>query len=116
MTEVVELVLCVYYDVTLQRSATRGGSDAQCVEFKDVLRAVYRLSTPEELHVGRDDLLCHLAVDSLVYIGGVTLVSVSYGRERLSLYRLEHGEERVLLLCLCQCLLVSLLAVCGLFG
>ncbi len=116
MSEVVELVLGVYYHVTLQRCAARGGSDAQCVQFKDVLGAVHWLCAPKELHVRGDDLLGHFAVDGLVDVGGVTLVSVAHSRERLSLYGLEDGEEWVLFLCLGEGLLVGLFAVGSLLG
>ena len=48
------------------------------MELEDVLGAVNWLGTPQELNVRRDNLLSLAAVDSLVYFGCVTLVSIAY--------------------------------------
>ena len=72
------------------------------MELKDVLCALNRLSRPQELNIRRDNLLSLLTVDELVNLSGVTLMSITHGREGLSLNRLEDGEQRILLLCLCK--------------
>ena len=70
------------------------------MELEDVLGAVNWLGTPQELNVRRDNLLSLAAIDELVNISGVTLVSIANGRKALTTNRLEDSEERVLLLSL----------------
>ena len=82
------------------------------MELEDVLGAVNWLGTPQELNVRRDNLLSLAAIDELVNISGVALVSVAHCREALTTNRLEDSEQRMLLLSLSYLSVAGNLIVC----
>ena len=98
----VELVAGIGDHITLEGSTARGAGDLDGIETIDVLggKTVLRLSTPEELAVGGDDLAGQFGVDDLIDLGGVAHVGIAYERQRTVASGLQHSEQRVLLLSL----------------
>ena len=86
------------------------------MELKNVLCALNSLGRPQEFNVRRDNLLCLLTIDELVDFCGITLVSITNGRESLSLNWLEDSKQRVLLLCLCKLSVAVLGSLIGSLG
>ena len=98
--DIVELVGSVGDDIALQRSASVGRGDLQRVELEDVLGAyVSRLSAPKQFQIRGEHLLSHSAVDDAVDGCGIADAGIADNAQPL-IGSLQHGEQRMQLLCL----------------
>ncbi len=110
--ELVELILCLHHHVTLKWGTTIGRRDLQGVQLKDVLclDAISWLGAPKELEVAGQNLLGQTAIDNLVDGSCIAHARISANAQALSC-GLQHGEQRVQLLCLLKLCVGSCLDV-----